>query len=166
MLRNFMRSFSVVVGLSFSWALPALAEDPSVNIGSLECEGIRELKALVEKQQSILARNNAYAVNLTELIAAGYMPAACPDGSRVRVSGSNLVGGCHFTYGLVYVVNNPRTGDFAFETVALGVEGTPSAGLEVYITRIVSRHHDFIESYMFNKGVYSDVDLNACSQAG
>ncbi|OJH39398.1 hypothetical protein BON30_17980 [Cystobacter ferrugineus] len=161
-----MHSLSVVVGLSFSWALPALAENPSVNSGSLECEAIRELKALVETQQSILAQNNAYAVNLTDVLAAGYLPAACPDGSRVRVSGSDVVGGCHFTYGLVSVVNNPRTGDFAFEAVALGVAGTPSAGLEVYITRIVSRYHDFIESYMFNKGVYSDVDLNACSQAG
>ncbi|QRO01236.1 hypothetical protein JRI60_20490 [Archangium violaceum] len=166
MLRSAMRSFSVVVGLSFSWALPALAEDQSVNLGSLECEGIRELKALVEKQQSILAQNNAYAVNMTELVAAGYMPAACPDGSRVRVSGSNLVGGCHFTYGLVYVVNNPQTGDFTFETVALGVKGTPSEGLELYITRIVNRSFEFIESYMYRKGVYSDVDLNACSEAG
>ena len=166
MRRRAMRSFSVAVGLSFSWALPALAEDPSVNSGSLECEAIRELKALVEKQQSILAQNNAYAVNLTDLLAAGYLPAECPDGSRVRVSGSNVVGGCHFTYGLVSVVNSPQTGDFSFEAVALGVKGTPSEGLELYINRLVSRHHDFIEAYMFNKGVYSDVDLNGCSQAG
>ncbi|WNG35518.1 hypothetical protein F0U61_18940 [Archangium violaceum] len=165
MLRNAMRLFSVIVGVSFSWAHPALAEDTSANSESLKCEGIRELKALVEKQQSILAQNNAYAVNLTELLAAGYMPAACPDGSRASVSGSNFVGGCHFTYGLVYVVNNPQTGDFAFETVALGVDGTPSEGMELYITRIVSRYHDFIESYMYHNGVYSDVDLNACSQA-
>ncbi|OJT18087.1 hypothetical protein BO221_42100 [Archangium sp. Cb G35] len=165
MIRRALRSLSVVVGLSFSWALPALAADPAATLGSLECEGIRELQALVNKQQSILTQNNAYAANLTELLAAGYMPAACPDGSRVRVSGSNLVGGCHFTYGLVSVVNNPRTGDFAFEAVALGVAGTPSAGLELYITRIVSRYHDFTEAYMYRKGVYSDVDLNACSRA-
>lgn len=165
MLRGSMRAFSVVVGLSFSWALPALAEDPSVNIESLKCEGIRELKALVEKQQSVLAENNAYAVDLTELLAAGYMPAECPDGSRVRVSGPNLVGGCHLAYGLVSVVNRPQSGDFALEAAAYGVKGTPSEGLELYIVRIVSRYHDFVESYMYYKGVYSDVDLNACSQA-
>ncbi|MFY0566561.1 hypothetical protein ACN28E_22370 [Archangium lansingense] len=123
------------------------------------------MQSLVKKQQSILAQNNAYAVNLTDLIAAGYMPAACPDGSRVSVSGPNFVGGCHFTYGLVSVVNNPQTGDFAFEAVALGVAGTPSAGLELYITRIVSRYHDFTEAYMYRKGVFSEVDLNTCSQA-
>ncbi|WNG25045.1 hypothetical protein F0U62_14260 [Cystobacter fuscus] len=165
MRRRAMRSFSVAVGLSFSWALPALAENPSVNTGSLECEAIHELKTMVEKQQSILARNNAYAVNLTDLLAAGYMPAECPDGTRVRVAGSDLVGGCHFTYGLVSVVNSPRTGDFSFEVVALGVKGTPSEGLELYIDRIVNRHYEFIEAYMLNKGVYSDVDLNGCSQA-
>ena len=165
MLRGSMRAFSVVVGLSFSWALPALAEAPAANAGSLECEGIRELKALVEKQQSILAENHSYAVNVTELIAAGYMPAECPDGSRVRVSGPNLVGGCHFSYGLVSVVNNPQSGDFTFEAAAYGVKGTPSAGLELYVVRIVSRYHDFIESYMYRNGVYSEVDLNACSRA-
>ncbi|WP_257449756.1 hypothetical protein [Archangium lipolyticum] len=162
MLRSSMLSFSVVVGLSFSWARPALAQDPSVSLGSLECEAIREQKALVDTQQSILARNSAYAVNLTDVIAAGFMPAACPDGSRVRVSGSQQVGGCHFTYGLVSVVNSPQTGDFSFETVALGVKGTPSAGLELYVFRVVNRYYEYIESYMYRNGVYSDVDLDAC----
>jgi hypothetical protein len=49
--------------------------------------------------------------------------------------------------------------------VALGVEGTPSEGLQLYIDRIVNRHFEFTEAYMFNQGVYSDVDLNGCSQA-
>ena len=42
MMRHTMRWMSVVGGLSFAWALPAMAEGTPVDCGSVDCEGIRE----------------------------------------------------------------------------------------------------------------------------
>ncbi|MFY0522606.1 hypothetical protein ACN28I_05145 [Archangium gephyra] len=129
-MRNTMRWLSVVGGLCASWALPAMAEGTPVDCGSVDCEGIREMRALHEAQLSFMYERDRYTLNLAEL---GFVPPACADGTRAPVPGPGWVAGCHFAY-RVTAVTNPPAGQPAFTAVAQGAAGTPAAGVTLQVS--------------------------------
>lgn len=125
-MRGAMRWLSVVGGLCFSWASPAMAEGTPVDCGGVDCEGIREMRALHEAQVSFFQERDRFSLNLAEV---GFAPAACADGSRAPVPGPGWVAGCHFAY-RVTAVTNPPTGE-SFTAVAQGAAGTPAEGVKL-----------------------------------
>jgi hypothetical protein len=127
-MRSSMRWLSVVGGLCVSWALPAMAEGTPVDCGSVDCEGIREMKALFQAEQSFFQERDRYSLNLAEV---GFSPPACADGSRAPVPGPGWVAGCRFAY-RVTAVSNPPTGE-SFTAVAQGAASTPAAGVTLQI---------------------------------
>lgn len=127
-MRHAMRWLSVVGGLSCSWALPAMADEPTpVDCGTVECEGIREMRTLYEAELSFLSETDRYSMNLAEV---GFAPAACADGSRAPVPGAGWVAGCHFAYRVSSVTSGPNG---AYTAVAQGAAGSPAAGISLQI---------------------------------
>lgn len=59
-MRNTMRWLSVVGGLCVSWALPAMAEGTPVDCGGIDCEGIREMRALHEVELAFMAERDRF----------------------------------------------------------------------------------------------------------
>ncbi|MCY1078393.1 hypothetical protein [Archangium lansingense] len=130
-MRSTMRWLSVVGGLCFSWALPAMAEGTPVDCGSIDCEGIREMRALHDAQIASLQERDLFSQNLAEV---GFKPAACANGSRAPVPGLGWVAGCHFAYRVTAVTNPPESSTFT--AVAQGAAGTPAAGVKLLIGRL------------------------------
>lgn len=156
-MRNAMRWLSVVGGLSFSWALPAMAEQPTpVDCGSVECEGIREMKALHDAELALVQETDRYTLNLAEI---GFAPAACADGSRAPVPGPGWVAGCHFAYRVTAVTGIPNP---TFTAVAQGAAGTPAAGLSLEIGRSSVQTISF---WMERAGVRRSVGWDECLPA-
>ncbi|AKJ03650.1 hypothetical protein ATI61_11999 [Archangium gephyra] len=127
-MRSAMRWLSVVGGLSFSWALPAMAEGTPVDCGGVDCEGIREMKALYEAQVSFLQETDRYSLNLAEV---GFAPPACADGSRAPVPGPGWVAGCRFAYRMTAATSVPEPSSFT--AMAQGAAGTPADGVKLLI---------------------------------
>jgi hypothetical protein len=123
-----MRWLSVVGGLCFSWALPAMAEGTPVDCGSVDCEGIREMKALYEAQMNYIVETDRYSLDLA---AVGFAPPACADGSRAPVPGPGWVAGCRFAYRVTAVTGHPEPSSFT--ALAQGAAGTPAAGVKLLI---------------------------------
>ncbi|HYO70931.1 MAG TPA: hypothetical protein VEU33_33110 [Archangium sp.] len=127
-MRSAMGWLSVVGGLCFSWAPPAMAEGTPVDCGSVDCEGIREMKALFEAQMNLLQEKDRYSMDLAEV---GFAPPACADGSRAPVPAQGWVAGCRFAYRMTAVTNPPEASSFT--AMAQGAAGTPAAGVKLLI---------------------------------
>ncbi|QRK06383.1 hypothetical protein JQX13_40810 [Archangium violaceum] len=127
MMRHTMQWLSVVGGLSLSWALPAMAEGTPVDCGTVECEGIREVKALYQAELSFLQERDRYSLDLAEV---GFAPAACADGTRAPVPGAGWVAGCHFAYRVTAMTGFPNS---SYTAIAQGAAGTPAEGITLRI---------------------------------
>ncbi|WNG57775.1 hypothetical protein F0U59_25700 [Archangium gephyra] len=130
-MRNAMRWLSVVGGLCFSWAPPAMAEGTPVDCGSVDCEGIREMKALFEAQMSFMGETDRFSMDLA---AVGFAPPACADGSRAPVPGPGWVAGCRFAYRVTAVTGYPEA-PASFTAMAQGAAGTAAAGVKLLISK-------------------------------
>ncbi|PTL80955.1 hypothetical protein DAT35_26890 [Vitiosangium sp. GDMCC 1.1324] len=104
-----------------------MAEGTPVDCGTVECEGIRETRALYEAERSYLQETDRYSLDLATV---GFAPAACADGSRAPVPGPGWVAGCHFVYRVTAVTGFPNS---TFTAVAQGASGTPAAGITLQI---------------------------------
>lgn len=131
-MRNAMRWLSVVGGLCVSWAAPAMAEGTPVDCGGVDCEGIREMKALHDAEFSFLQETDRFSMDLAQL---GFAPPACADGSRAPVpaQGQGWVAGCRFAYRVVAATTT--VGASSFTAVAEGAVGTPAEGVKLLIGR-------------------------------
>ncbi|QRO02238.1 hypothetical protein JRI60_26075 [Archangium violaceum] len=156
-MRHAMRWLSVVGGLCLSWAPEAMAEGTPVDCGGVECEGIREMKALFQAETSYFAERDMYSQSLA---AVGFSPAACADGSRAPVPGPGWVAGCHFAYQVTSVTGLP---DSSFTAIAQGAAGTPAAGLTL---RIGSPSIQNVVFWLERSGVRRSISWDECLPAG
>jgi hypothetical protein len=156
-MRTAMRWLSVVGGLCLSWVPSAGAEGTPVDCGGVDCEGIREMKALFQAEGSYFAERDLYSQNLT---AVGFSPAACADGSRAPVPGPGWVAGCHFAYRVTSVTGLPQP---SFTAVAQGAAGTPAAGVTL---QIGSPSLQNIVFWLERSGVRRHVTWDECQPAG
>ncbi|EPX63899.1 hypothetical protein D187_005029 [Cystobacter fuscus DSM 2262] len=120
-MRHAMRWLSVVGALCGSWSAVAMAEGSPVDRGGVDGEGIREMRALYEAEQSSLWEKDKYSQDLAQV---GFAPVACADGSRAPVPGPGWVAGCHFAYHVESVTGWPAEPSFA--AIARGAVGTPA----------------------------------------
>jgi len=156
MMRHTMRWLSVMGGLCFSWAPVAMAEGTPVDCGGVDCEGIREMKALFEAESSYLAEKDRYS---QDLAGVGFSPAACADGSRAPVPGPGWVAGCHFAYQVTAVTGLPNP---SFTAVAQGAAGTSAADVTL---RIGAPTYGNIVFWLERSGVRRTVTWDECLPA-
>lgn len=133
MMRGAMRGlflFGVMCWLGSSSA--EAQETTPVDCGTVECEGIREMRALFMRQRNSLQERDLYSWDLEEV---GFSPAPCADGSRAPVPPERgWVAGCHFIYrmtGVTNMVDYPLPSSFS--AMARGREGSPAEGLVLRI---------------------------------
>jgi hypothetical protein len=157
-MRNAMRWLSVVGGLCFSWALPAMAEGTLVECGGIDCEGIRAMKALHDAELGFLEEKERYSRNLTEV---GFAPPACADGSRAPVPGPDWVAGCHFTYRVTAMTSLPASQP-SFTAIAQGAAGTPAAGVTLQIGKSSSLKK--VVFWLERGGVRRNVGWDECPE--
>ncbi|MFY0567616.1 hypothetical protein ACN28E_27840 [Archangium lansingense] len=149
-----MRWLSVVGVLCGPWSQVAMAEDTCAGVSG---EGIREMQALFEAEQSSFQERDRYSQDLAQV---GFSPAACADGSRAPVPGPGWVAGCHFAYHVTSVTGLPAA---SFTAIAQGAAGTPAENVTL---QIGSPSFQNIIFWLEQSGVRRFVDWNECQPTG
>lgn len=128
MMRDVKRGLSLAGAVAALWALPAAAEGTPVDCGSVDCEGIREMKALYTAEVSYFGERDRYSLVLADV---GFEPATCGNEVRARTLGPGWTVGCNFAYRVTSVTGLPSA---TFTAEALGLPGTPAEGLKLQIS--------------------------------
>ena len=118
----------VLCGATASWAKEPLAPAP-VDCGTVDCEGIREMRALFNAELYFLQLTDQFSEDLPRI---GFAPPACADGSRVRDPGPGWVAGCRFVYRVIEV--SSRLPERFFTAIAQGAAGTEAEGVLLRFT--------------------------------
>ncbi|RKG84860.1 hypothetical protein [Corallococcus terminator] len=145
---------------AFVVAVPAWADAPTpVDCGTVECEGIREMKSLYAAEMAYFGERDFFTGDMAQLAFADFAPAACANGTRAPVPGPGWVSGCHFAYKVTAITPYPSP---SFTAVAQGAAGTPAAGIKLQIgTHPVSGILHWLE----RNGVRRYVDAAECLPA-
>jgi hypothetical protein len=128
MVREVKRWSFVAGAVAVLWALPALSQGTPVDCGDVDCEGIREMKALYEAQVSYFGEKDRYSTVLQDV---GFVPAPCADGFRALALGPEWVMGCNFAYRVTSVTGLPSP---TFVAEARGIRGTPAEGVMLQVS--------------------------------
>jgi hypothetical protein len=156
MVREVKQGLFVAGVVSLLWALPAAAQGTPVDCGGIDCEGIREVKALYEAERSYFAETDRYSAVLSQV---GFSPAPCADGSRARAPGADWVAGCHFSYRVMSVTGLPSP---TFSAEARGAPGTPAEGVTL---QVHAPAYDTRVLWLERAGQRSTVDWDECLPA-
>lgn len=127
MEREVKQGLCVAGMVAVLWALPAAAQGTPVDCGSVDCEGIRELKALYTAELMHFYEKDRYSTSLSQV---GFSPAPCADGSRARAPGADWVAGCRFSYRVMSVAGLPLP---SFVAEARGATGTAAEGITLQV---------------------------------
>ncbi|PTL80252.1 hypothetical protein [Vitiosangium sp. GDMCC 1.1324] len=152
-----VRWLSVMGALCGPWTPVAMAEGTPIDCEGVSGEGIREMRALFEAEQSFLLEKDRYSQDLTQV---GFSPAACADGSRAPVPGPGWVAGCHFAYQVTSVTGLPAS---SFAAIARGATGTPAEDVTL---EIGSPQFQNIFFWLEHSGERRYVDWNECRPTG
>jgi hypothetical protein len=152
------RWLSVVCVGAFTVAVPAWADAPTpVDCGTVECEGIRETRALGLAELSYFQETDVFTQDMGVLTSYGnFAPPPCANGTRAPLPGPGWVSGCNFSYRIASITPHPNP---TFVAVAQGAPGTPAAGLTLqFATHPVSGFLFWLE----RNGVRRYVDAAEC----
>ncbi|RKH14515.1 hypothetical protein D7X74_19880 [Corallococcus sp. CA047B] len=157
---NLKQWLSVLCVGAFAVAVPAWADVPTpVDCGTVECEGIREMKSLYTAEMAYFGERDSFTADMAQLAFADFAPAPCANGTRAPVPGPGWVSGCRFAYKVTAVTPNPSP---SFTAVAQGAAGTSAAGITLQIgTHPVSG----ILFWLERNGVRRYVDAAECLAA-
>jgi hypothetical protein len=141
----------------FALAPAAWADAGSpVDCGTVECEGIRELRALGAAEEGFFGARDRYSLNPSEV---SFQPAACANGTRAPVPGPGWVSGCNYAYKVSSVTSYPNP---TFVVFAQGAAGTPAAGIKIELgTHATAGLYQWLE----RGGVRRYVDGTECLPA-
>ncbi len=148
-----------VVGLLGAGVAGAQPRITPVDCGTADCEVIRDMRTLFEKQTEYLQERDRYSADLE---AIRFQPAACVNGGRAPVPATGWVSGCRFSY-RVTRVSTEAGGYSYFTAIAQGAEGTDAAGVRVEFTQPVAGTPVF--SLQDSRGRRRYVNLDECLPA-